>query len=110
MRISDWSSDVCSSDLPAQYHAGYARIILECLDVAPQVREHRDRQSVQLVGTVKGQQRPTTTILTSHQIRHAKHPILWVAVASAFTGRRSEERSGGKEGVRTWSSRGLPLN
>src|SRR3546814_19131049 len=110
MRISDWSSDVCSSDLPAQYHAGYARIILECLDVAPQVREHRDRQSVQLVGTVKGQQLPTTTILTSHQIRHAKHPILCVAVARPFTGRRSDERSVGKEWVSTCRSRWWPYH
>src|SRR3546814_12406394 len=103
MRISDWSSDVCSSDLftrlrdgHRQLHrpvAGAARLVqlipgnvlaeLHCGDA------ERDRsRALKAVAAVLGR---------AHVVGHALRQI-----------ERSEERRGGKEGVSTCRSRWAP--
>src|SRR3546814_8378324 len=51
MRISDWSSDVCSSDLAAARWRSLGHARRRHVDQRPDVRlaEHRPRQSVRLV-------------------------------------------------------------
>src|SRR3546814_18745740 len=41
MRISDWSSDVCSSDLKNHAHGGYGRIVTPIDRIAPIARQRR---------------------------------------------------------------------
>src|SRR3546814_970367 len=96
MRISDWSSDVCSSDLLAQQ-----RLRLGARFLARQAaRMHRPEHDV-------------------FQRRHLREQIELLehhagfAADFAYLGRRtldarSEERRVGKEGVRTCSSRWSP--
>src|SRR3546814_10022043 len=85
MRISDWSSDVCSSDLPNFAHA--TPVVPEPMKgsrmVAPsgtKLRHHRMSASGFSVGC----------------------PCLWTPTGRL---RRSEERRVGKECVSTWRSR-----
>src|SRR3546814_2636352 len=49
MRISDWSSDVCSSDLPATYNVGrshFHRIFMRFTHRGPAPRRRNDLQTV----------------------------------------------------------------
>src|SRR3546814_2582671 len=86
MRISDWSSDVCSSDLasksapPAAEGGGRASAPASVIDIV--VTAQRESQSLQSV------------------------PIS----VSAFTAERSEERRVGKECVSTCRSRWSPYH
>src|SRR3546814_15966470 len=45
MRISDWSSDVCSSDLLALHHSDRHRHAAVLGDLSPRFRVHRGKQS-----------------------------------------------------------------
>src|SRR3546814_17506847 len=89
MRISDWSSDVCSSDLPgARRDRPGRRRLLRCGDAAPPAHEPR-RHGVPAV-------RPAALAHGGGERR----PRAGAA--------RSEERRGGKECVSTCSSRWAP--
>src|SRR3546814_11728432 len=78
MRISDWSSDVCSSDLPAQ----------DLLLVAIGGQQHPQRRH-RLVGDVDAQVATVDAVRRGHPQRR----------------RRSEARCVGNEGVSTCRSR-----
>src|SRR3546814_11377839 len=121
MRISDWSSDVCSSDLPAtrQIHLPLAQA-----DPRPQGARGADRL---LAGSVADQGRDSRTLSVERLFRRQ---LLWVACrlaplfqpparktrpraggAACGMGQgalRSEERRLGKEGVKTFRSRWSP--
>src|SRR3546814_7487999 len=89
MRISDWSSDVCSSDLPDWFR-----------DAKFGIWAHWSAQCVPEAGDWYGrlmyvQGHP----MYAHHLAHYGHP--------ADTG-RSEERRVGKEGVSTCRSRWWP--
>src|SRR3546814_19884807 len=98
MRISDWSSDVCSSDLslvPAVRETG---LIVMSWDVYfPYVNKMFSEDG---------------SILPEHAERYRKNvnklldELLWFADML----KRSEERSVGKEWVSTCKSRWLPYN
>src|SRR3546814_16137003 len=91
MRISDWSSDVCSSDL---------------LQALGQVATHAGHATKGLfVGGAVGQvQQQIDTIYTGRL-----HVLSAYAIEqSRKARRRSEERRGGKEGVNTCRSRWSP--
>src|SRR3546814_3074521 len=50
MRISDWSSDVCSSDLPATYNVGrshFHRMFMRVAHRGPAPRRRNDLQTVE---------------------------------------------------------------
>src|SRR3546814_3228435 len=89
MRISDWSSDVCSSDL----HLVLAPTVLTLTIVLVFV-----------------------TLLSIYAVRWITEPLSSVAAAAQSFGRspddsrRSEERRVGKECVSTCRSRGSPYN
>src|SRR3546814_19895555 len=104
MRISDWSSDVCSSDLsvnppygsPTGQHAFNVRVA----DVQP--RKAGKERTAQPFGQspARGpdggnQQLPTVV----------REILQMTGRQPAFHCRRSEERRVGKEGVSTWRSR-----
>src|SRR3546814_15255091 len=95
MRISDWSSDVCSSDLPAH----------RAVEVQP--FDHRHQQFEigfgHMIGTEAGQEiadEPARLIFGQHLARHLLAPVL--------AADRSEERRVGKECVSTCRSRWSP--
>src|SRR3546814_18312333 len=88
MRISDWSSDVCSSDLTAR------QLCLEIEALLPDV--------VCTLMTVD----PAGLL---HPLATPSLPDAYaLAIDGVMIGPRSEERRVGKECVSTWSSRGSP--
>src|SRR3546814_12594908 len=98
MRISDWSSDVCSSDLQAQAALRQAQIDLRYTDVIAPIAGRIGRSaftSGALVGPDSG---PLALVVSQNPI-HVTFPV---------TQRRSEERRGGKECVSTCRSRLSP--
>src|SRR3546814_19920461 len=112
MRISDWSSDVCSSDLKAtgtelySYHASYIAAPIHPITVG--IREERSM--------ITGLSRPApgngAELIQTRQIRPPNRSDCPVA-CSGKTGNqpsnlRSEERRVGKECVSTCRSRGSP--
>src|SRR3546814_17143841 len=102
MRISDWSSDVCSSDLPglvcaAHLGAGFAEG--GCLDAVRTLATAVARRACNAGGGLAlARDRPRR--------RHA--PLALAPAGSACV--RSEERRGGKACVSTCRSRGEPYN
>src|SRR3546814_8619008 len=96
MRISDWSSDVCSSDLadqPVAVHDGKHLVIVAIEEILHQlryreIRRHRDRVAMH---------EPSN----GYALERLPNDDLPVGVA----GSRSEERSVGKECVSTCRSR-----
>src|SRR3546814_10968185 len=124
MRISDWSSDVRSSDLPADELADHVRSIIADagLDLGEDAVEHVVRQGggsardtlsaldqVAAMGGVVHEGRPVEAILEA--LCEADPGAALVAVAEATAaGRdpRPEGRRVGKAGVSTWRSRGGP--
>src|SRR3546814_16134964 len=97
MRISDWSSDVCSSDLP-----GFQG--LQAVALLPQALLRRYQQGH---GTIKPQAATLQQALLLRGQRRTKAGKLVHAIDTA-TATRSEERRVGKEGVSTCRSRWSP--
>src|SRR3546814_16952931 len=98
MRISDWSSDVCSSDLDRAQHFGdqrigaaFADILHDALDDVIAAREDQRLELVQLGESLGGAQ---CAVPDETGLRGPK------------SSRRSEERRVGKGCVRTCISRG----
>src|SRR3546814_17354933 len=102
MRISDWSSDVCSSDLTTLISAG----ALSGDDVWVQVLILLGNSAVALLITVIvativfGFRRGENGSALEKTVDHALGPVAW----------RSEVRRGGKEGVSRRRSRWSPLH
>src|SRR3546814_20894657 len=89
MRISDWSSDVCSSDLIGLYHwIFYVELVIE--------RAGDPNLMDIVVGTVS----IALVFLAGHVMMGASLPL----ICAAFLLYRSEERSVGKECVSTCRS------
>src|SRR3546814_964672 len=84
MRISDWSSDVCSSDLGGATSGTRARPL--CSQAA------------------------TTTLRQCARRLPARSPASFTSLRSELTGTRSEERRVGRECVRTCRSRWSPYH
>src|SRR3546814_10624618 len=82
LRISDWSSDVCSSDLPVPPRS-----------IRSNIRSERDRVRQ---GSNRGRRRPKSSLLRSRSAR--------LSFPSTHAG-RSEERRVGKACVSTGRSR-----
>src|SRR3546814_16624129 len=90
MRISDWSSDVCSSDLDRRDH---------CL--------HRRQPDGQLAGEMLDQDADEPLIGTEDRAVQHDRAVLLAVLGDI---RRSEERRVGKECVRTCRSRWSPYH
>src|SRR3546814_2334125 len=93
MRISDWSSDVCSSDLPGDGHAAEVRFGIV----------HRDRRQVAQVHGESARQ-------SDEEARPRKDGRQLGILALLETITRSEERRVGKECVSTCRSRWSPYH
>src|SRR3546814_11951883 len=96
MRISDWSSDVCSSDLLA--HQKLHQILVVALyAVVGAKAPHLDGTQFGVIAAT-----PLGDIV--EQGRHIQQPMP-VEVGNQLAGQRSEERRVGKEWVSTCRSR-----
>src|SRR3546814_12655782 len=90
MRISDWSSDVCSSDLGTK--RSITRITKDDLEQFPRERFGRDRLVVAVVGDITPADLRPLLDVAFGDLRAKTDPIEVPNV-------RSEERRVGKEGV-----------
>src|SRR3546814_11920763 len=93
MRISDWSSDVCSSDLN---YTAYANGIL--------LRRIKRCQRLEQIGVGWNRRRRSTDPVNLH------YPFEVDRIHVVRSGRRSEERRVGKECVSTCRSRWSPYH
>src|SRR3546814_11336656 len=105
MRISDWSSDVCSSDLPV------GLVAPSFLSSSPaktgRVPKGRQGRSAGLVRHAAAGEDTATHALTAR--RHALRSREWRR-RRGKTETRSEESRGGEEGGRTSRSRCTPYD
>src|SRR3546814_17385675 len=105
MRISDWSSDVCSSDLPAPYAAAVrnaeGRLGIERARLVNAEQQHSRLTSLHRSGfaTGRGRDQAEADLMAARS-----------AVASARAELRSEERSVGKECVSSCRCRWSPYH
>src|SRR3546814_11816199 len=102
MRISDWSSDVCSSDLESEWWRGgdVAPIAPPSslrAATSPSLRGREDRDAFSFV-------QPAFSTLTTFVVASDRR------VPMGGVRMRSEERRVGKEGVRTCRSRWSPFH
>src|SRR3546814_1139365 len=88
MRISDWSSDVCSSDL--------STFDLELVEP--------------LSSPISSTPQPTTSTTSVWEVHCVQASVGVTGVQATWRGRRSEERRVGKEFVRTCISRWAPYH
>src|SRR3546814_17877560 len=97
MRISDWSSDVCSSDLGHPTSAAVALKNIEIIEREDLVRRTRE---------------DTGPYLAAKMTELSAHPMVGEARSLGLIGavERSEERRVGKECVRTCRSRLSPYH
>src|SRR3546814_11171262 len=94
MRISDWSSDVCSSDLARSHDRAGGRA--GC-DRSVDAEIYLSRRL--FAGAVRSRAAHRTKLAVGHRYRGAAAPLC-----------RSEERRVGKECVMTWRSRWSPYH
>src|SRR3546814_14801195 len=100
MRISDWSSDVCSSDLHLRQRGGGGVLVARFqrrLDLLDEGTDAANAVGVDLRATVV----PPDALLRLWRVRHACPRICSMK-------KRSEERRVGKECVSTCRSRWSP--
>src|SRR3546814_17335036 len=100
MRISDWSSDVCSSDLQGVQELRRQSLNTRCVN-------YRPRSSRALSCDL----RDSGTIFLGEDALHLRLQLVLQGLLQVLKGKvidnhRSEERRVGKECVRTWRSRG----
>src|SRR3546814_11621011 len=110
MRISDWSSDVCSSDL-AEARAQLETLAANTRRFGIEAFPMGDRRGgiVHVVGPEQGRSQPGMTIVCgdSHTSTHGAFGALAFGIG---TPERSEERRVGEECVSTVRSRGSPYH
>src|SRR3546814_13734906 len=112
MRISDWSSDVCSSDLSAAFHHLQDRLS----NRRPSRHaggENRTHPAGRPARSCSGPRRSGAARGGHFQGRHrtvADTPDRGAERAGTRRGGRSEERRVGKEGVSTCRTRGSPAH
>src|SRR3546814_17655534 len=98
MRISDWSSDVCSSDLLGNIAPRHPRLVTVSVDNALEHNDPRLRITEQ-----RSAELPTGVIGNAREVLLVKRHLLEEGAIS-----RSEERRVGKECVSTCRSRWSP--
>src|SRR3546814_14809470 len=114
MRISDWSSDVCSSDLDQRLQLAAEAFLIEQLD-----RGRRQRRGVAALGGERKLVLPATDlrVVLSRRHEHIRARVhrcgvwhLLVAELRVEPTLRSEERRVGKECVSKCKSRWSPYH
>src|SRR3546814_11918975 len=110
MRISDWSSDVCSSDLALYLSPGFAPIpgLSEPALTDRQFDEVRAQMiTPRALGGDSGRHMAATDMVSPLK-ETPERPQIDLSVAVGNGASRSEERRVGKEGVSTCRSRWSP--
>src|SRR3546814_16715606 len=102
MRISDWSSDVCSSDLAAAETGRSLKEVVRGL-LAPMGRDRRIRNTVVELSKLDDRMLRDIGLDRSAIVSAAQE-------AKGRKCRRSDDSRGGKECVRTCRSRWSPYN
>src|SRR3546814_12074168 len=102
MRISDWSSDVCSSDLIDVDH----RLVRRLADVGHAREGHIDAADLALGGELEIFDVGVAEMRLVEM--HVEAPMWTVGHGSSFQKSRPEERRVGKEGVSKCRSGGWP--
>src|SRR3546814_21150594 len=102
MRISDWSSDVCSSDLHKPPREGFEVVIFHAV-----VGADNDAELVPIT-FCRFQPGLAVNRVAVRAIEMPPRPVARRAVALDLTKMRSEERRVGQECVRTCRSRWSP--
>src|SRR3546814_13624682 len=116
MRISDWSSDVCSSDLFRQVALSRRRVVLEQEAEVRRAAEfkHFDALCARLIRVACARRYEHAVALAqdlpADQQFAGHHVIQAIGVVAVARQERSEERRVGKEGVSTCRSRWLPYH
>src|SRR3546814_14185826 len=107
MRISDWSSDVCSSDLAHMGKPALIRVSRD-FDAAYNIGEGINRtlwlERNLLQPDYASRPWVMWTASNNHLTKGIEQPVEWDVV------RRSEERRVGQEGVRPWRARWAPCH
>src|SRR3546814_12226316 len=117
MRISDWSSDVCSSDLliegrillrdiidlDATYGGGPSEDAMNQAVEAIAEMEDEPAAKEEPKGAAKGKDGKESKA-TAAKVKEEHKPVKGTAAEAG----RSEERRAGKEGGRRWRTRGSP--
>src|SRR3546814_14805916 len=104
MRISDWSSDVCSSDLAGTLSPRPAHAISPAMWIVTEwPRPCAGLGSAATRATVPHKRQAQNVVIVA-QLSYVEDG------SQGFYGRRSEERRVGKEWVSTCRSRGAPLH
>src|SRR3546814_15879000 len=104
MRISDWSSDVCSSDLGREVMGGNGDG--PPVDLADALDQHHRRALAEL--QVPGDAGVGGQLQGAHQLARGNARLLQDVLGKARPLARSEERRVGKECVSTCRSRWSP--
>src|SRR3546814_11927496 len=107
MRISDWSSDVCSSDLGSRQLSGDRRIDRRRLAVAAELRIGQAVARLAVVGIDDVTARAARMAIVAGLVVGPHEPHIGVVEASSV---RSEERRVGKACVSTCRSWWAPYN
>src|SRR3546814_20819359 len=100
MRISDWSSDVCSSDLPQRADAAG-----NVVDVAELVGADAGEVLQMAVALVVVDAEPQLEAVRHRRVQHRLDAMHAEVATGTFEVARSEERRVGKYCVRTCKSR-----
>src|SRR3546814_21140277 len=103
MRISDWSSDVCSSDLPL--HPG-PLLLRSAVRQTRRRGRHRNNPATVWSAPLRGPAAPGKPFIILSELLSTQPLFKAMDCISC----RSEERRVGKECVSTCSSRGSPYN
>src|SRR3546814_13542770 len=105
MRISDWSSDLCSSDLPSMTQIP-ERILVQAHLAAKQPKPLTPEQEARLRSEIAAELKRQNAVLVAH---YYTDPVIQ-ALAEETGGCRSEERRVGKACVSTCRSRWSPYH
>src|SRR3546814_12692839 len=106
MRISDWSSDVCSSDLPCLCRPALAQHVRHLLARNEDLDAGRD-----YVAEDECPERlPEHSSACQKSIKSLFHTVFWLSAGAGRGNARSEERRVGKECVSTCRSRWSPYH
>src|SRR3546814_16465900 len=102
MRISDWSSDVCSSDLSSDVPAGVINVLTgKQAELAPWLADHMDVNAIDMAGADDG----LRVRIEQGAVHNVKRLI---GTDGDPDGQSTEGRRGGKGGDSTCRSRGWP--
>src|SRR3546814_14748362 len=109
MRISDWSSDVCSSDLSAFFSGSETALTASSRPRMHELARQGDRNASVVLSLYARKERLLGAILLGNNLVNILAASIGTSVSLALFG-RSEERSVGKECVSTCRSRGSPYH